>query len=122
MTKVADNSTVSAGDQIGYVITVTNSGDEIARYLAFSHPLPNGADLSWSVDAPNSDAGFTVAANALSYGPTDLAAGASIHVHVTSATTKNDCSTINNTPSSNTATDGTATPCPAPITINCGSI
>src|SRR5438445_587222 len=84
MAKIADASSVSAGDPIGYVVTVANNGSGIARNVAVTDTLPTNAGLSWSIDAGGSSSGWTITSGVLSYGPADLASGASIHVHITS--------------------------------------
>ena len=48
--KVADNPSVSAGDQIGFTITVTNNGTGTARNVAVNDPLPTAPGAK-SIDA-----------------------------------------------------------------------
>ena len=42
LTKVADADTVSAGDPIGYTLTITNSGSGNAYGVSLTDPLPAG--------------------------------------------------------------------------------
>src|SRR5436305_10632835 len=63
---------VSAGDQIGFTITLTNSGAGIARNVTGNDTLPSNPGTSWSIDAAHSDSGWSITAGALGYGPHDL--------------------------------------------------
>ena len=49
--KTADAATVSVGENIGFTMTVWNSGDGNARGVTLSDQLPANPGLSWSVDA-----------------------------------------------------------------------
>ena len=42
---------MSAGDQIGFVITATNAGAGEARGVTVTDTLPVQAGVSWSIDA-----------------------------------------------------------------------
>ncbi len=94
ITKVADAPSVSAGDPIGFTVTVNNTGAGTAHGVTVSDPLPTNAGLSWSFDQPHP--GWTISNGVLGFGPADLLTGASTSVHITSGTT-----------------GATATPCPA---------
>jgi uncharacterized repeat protein (TIGR01451 family) len=99
--KEADDDVVSAGEQIGFTITVTNSdapGTGTAYDVLLSDLLPAGSDLAWSED-PDSAAcqiNGSVGAQTLECNFGDLAAGASASVHVVSDTTQLDCATFPN--------------------------
>ena len=68
---------VSAGDDIGFDVTVTNNGDGEARGVTVDDPLPAGDRLG---DRPGLADGWSInASNHLVYGPATLAAGASHH-------------------------------------------
>src|SRR5438128_866715 len=43
----------SAGDPIGFTVTVHNAGAGIARGASATDTLPNPAGTTWSIDAPN---------------------------------------------------------------------
>ena len=95
LTKVADNQTVSAGDDIGFLITVHNAGPGTASAVTLNDPLPAGSGVSWSVNPAN--AACNIAAGTLGCNFGSLASGASASVHVTSATAFESCATYPNT-------------------------
>jgi uncharacterized repeat protein (TIGR01451 family) len=105
--KTADASSVDPGDQIGFNVTLTNSGADPATGLAVTDNLPGGTDVNWSV-AAGSDAGWSITGSApnqsLTYAPTTLAGVTSTHVHVVSNTTANSCGDYDNTASFVTGT------------------
>jgi len=88
ITKVADDDLVTAGDEVGFTITVSNAGPGTAYGVTLNDPLPTGDGISWSIDAANTtaSAGCAITAGTLTCGPVDLASGASFSVHVTSDT------------------------------------
>src|SRR5438093_1433193 len=49
--KTADNTSVSAGDTIGFTVVVMNDGDSTALNVTVSDPLPTDAGTSWSIDS-----------------------------------------------------------------------
>src|SRR5439155_925359 len=56
--KKADASPVSAGDDIGFTITVSNAGPGTAKNVTLDDPLPagSGAGVTWSIDSgPSGD-------------------------------------------------------------------
>ena len=108
ITKVADAATVSAGAQIGFVITVSNAGPGDVTNVAVTDTLPTQAGLSWSIDGPNSDTGCTIASGKLTCSFGTMAANASKHVHITSSTTSASCATITNRAWVATGNDGSA--------------
>src|SRR5207249_2881590 len=63
LAKTAGAGTASAGDQIGYLITVTNSGAGTASGVVLSDTLPTTAGLSWTIagttGSPTCDIGVT---------------------------------------------------------------
>jgi uncharacterized repeat protein (TIGR01451 family) len=123
ITKVADASPVNAGDPIGYVITITNNGAGTVTGVTASDTLPTAPPgLSWSIDVPNSSAGWTINGGVLSFGPQDLAPGASTHVHITSPTTAQTCGTVNNAASATSRNDGNPQTALVPIVVNCPSL
>src|SRR5260370_12685822 len=122
LSKSADQGTVSAGDPIGYVVTVTNTGLSTARNVTVSHTLPTNAGLRWSIDAGATTGTWTITAGVLHFGPVDLSPSTSVHVHITSPTTAATCGTVDNSANATTSNDGNPTIGPVPITVNCASI
>jgi uncharacterized repeat protein (TIGR01451 family) len=99
--KEADDSVVSAGQAIGFTITVSNSdaaGTGTAYNVELNDPLPAGSDLDWSEDPDSADCEITgsLGAQTLECSFGDLAPGESASVHVVSDTTKLDCATYPN--------------------------
>jgi uncharacterized repeat protein (TIGR01451 family) len=121
ITKTADQGTVSAGDTIGFTITVTNSGAGTASGVTVTDTLPSDPGLSWTIDAANSDAGCSIAAGTLTCTFGSLAPGASKHVHITSPTTTASCGTVDNTASVTTSNDGSDSD-DASITVECPNV
>ena len=99
ITKTADDPVVNATDSIGFVITVTNTGEGSAFGVSVNDTLPVNGGLGWSIDVAHSDAGFSIASGVLSYGPATLASKASVSVHIVSATTPASCGLVDNTAS-----------------------
>jgi uncharacterized repeat protein (TIGR01451 family) len=122
ITKVADHGTVNAGDAIGYVVTIGNTGAGTATGVTVSDTLPSNSGLSWSIDAGGTTGTWTITSGVLHFGPVDLASGISFHVHITSPTTAATCGTVNNTASATTTNDGNPSVGPVPITVNCASV
>ena len=103
--KVADDETVSAGDQIGFVISVSN-GDDIgtgtAKDVEFVDNLPGGTGIDWEIAEDSLDGGACSIDGALGseiltcdFG--DLAPASSASVHVVSDTTAESCQLYENT-------------------------
>jgi uncharacterized repeat protein (TIGR01451 family) len=123
ITKTADAASVSAGDPIGFTVTITNNGAGAATGLSFSDALPAGTGVSWSINPAST--GWSISGSAptqtLVYSPTSLAAGASTSVHVVSSTTSASCKAYSNVASvqaSNSATVQAS----ATVTVNCGAL
>ena len=53
ITKMADATTVNAGDAIGFTIGVSNSGPGTATGVTLTDPLPGGSGVSWSISPAN---------------------------------------------------------------------
>src|SRR4029077_20961011 len=65
------------------------------------------AGVTWSIDAANSSAGWSInASNHLGFGPASLASGPSSHVHTVATTDATHCGTYDNTASFTTTNDG----------------
>jgi uncharacterized repeat protein (TIGR01451 family) len=121
ITKSPDQGTVSAGDPIGFTITVTNSGAGSASGVTVTDTLPTDPGLNWAIDAANSDAGCSITAGTLTCNFGSLAPGASKHVHITSSTTAATCGTVDNTASVTTSNDGSDSD-DASITVDCPNV
>jgi hypothetical protein len=104
-------------------VTLTNAGATAATGLSVTDNLPSGTGVDWSIDAANSDAGWSVAGSppneSLVYSPTTLDGNASTHVHVVSGTTNGSCGTYNNTASFTTGNDGSGQASDSVMVANC---
>ena len=98
--KVADDASVSAGDKIGFLITVTSGGPGTAKGVQVSDPLPADAGTSWSIDGGTAAGSCQIAAGSLTCDLGDLASGQVRTVHISSPTTK---ATVADSPVVNTA-------------------
>jgi uncharacterized repeat protein (TIGR01451 family) len=107
--KVADDASVLAGEQIGFIVTVSNDGDNTALGISFTDDLPGGAGIDWSID-DQSGSDFSITGTApnqsLDFAPTSLAGGASSWVHIVSDTTAASCGAYDNTAEISTTSDG----------------
>jgi uncharacterized repeat protein (TIGR01451 family) len=122
ISKTADDSVVSAGDTIGYTITVTNNGAGTAKGVVVHDTLPTNPGLVWTIDAANSDSGCSIAAGELTCNFGDMASGTSKHVHLTSPTTAATCGEVVNAASATTTNDGNPSTGDVTITVNCPDI
>jgi uncharacterized repeat protein (TIGR01451 family) len=106
--KEADNASVNAGEQIGFTVTITNTGDNTALGVELSDALPGGAGVDWSIQSQSG--GFSISGSpqseSLEFGPTSLAAGESATVHVVSNTTGLSCGEYENTAAVSSTNDG----------------
>ena len=91
--KAADKSPVNAGDQIGFTVTIRNNGTGVATGATGSDTLPAG--ITWSIDGAAN--GWSIVAGVLTFGPADLAPGASAAVHIIGTTDAADCGVVPNT-------------------------
>ncbi|HEY6680613.1 MAG TPA: DUF11 domain-containing protein [Actinomycetota bacterium] len=121
VTKTPDQGTVSAGDQIGFTITASNSGAGSASGVTVTDTLPTDAGLSWTIDAAGSDSGCSITAGVLTCNFGTIAAGGSKHVHITSPTTAATCGSVDNTANVTTSNDGSDSD-NASITVNCPNV
>ena len=120
LTKAADASTVSAGAQIGYTLTVTNNGSGTATTVNLTDTLPTVTGGGWSIVAGNSGTcsitGQTLNCNFGTLGPSAIAS-----VHVTSATTASSCAAYPNT-ATLTAGNNSQVQSSATVTVQCPSL
>jgi uncharacterized repeat protein (TIGR01451 family) len=121
VTKTPDQGTVSAGDQIGFTITASNSGAGSASGVTVTDTLPTDAGLSWTIDAAGSDSGCSITAGVLTCNFGTIAAGGSKHVHITSPTTAATCGSVDNTANVTTSNDGSDSD-NASVTVNCPNV
>lgn len=115
---------VSAGEGIGFDITVHNSGSVPATGVVVTDNLPAGGDLDWSVDAFG-DCAITgaVGHEVLTCHLGTIAGGASAGpIHVTAATTALDCGVVTNkaTVSTTNGTGGDSDN--ATVTVLCAAV
>jgi uncharacterized repeat protein (TIGR01451 family) len=104
--KSADAGTVQIGSQIGYSITVANTGNVGVSNVSVQDALPGGSGIDWSVARTTGDTngldcsiGGSPPSQALSCTKDSLAKGGSFTVHVTSPTRGSACGTYDNTAS-----------------------
>jgi uncharacterized repeat protein (TIGR01451 family) len=117
---------VSAGSDIGFDITVTNSGTQTTLGVSVSDPLPAG--IVWTADAPTgSTTGVSCSINTapspdlLTCTDASMPAGASFTVHIHGTTDSADCGTVNNTASVATSNDGSDSD-PASVVVECPDV
>ncbi len=103
--KTADAASVSTGSRIGFRMTVSNSsaaGTGTASDVTLTDPLPSGSGVNWSIKPAYTGEGTCVVngsapSQTLSCSFGDMAPGASVTVHVSSATTAASAGTFANT-------------------------
>ena len=60
ISKTADAPVVASGSQIGFTVRLTNNSSFTATGLTFTDNLPAAPGVNWSIDAANTDAGWSV--------------------------------------------------------------
>jgi uncharacterized repeat protein (TIGR01451 family) len=92
--KTADHTQVSAGDQIGFTMTVWNDGNGDAHGVKLADPLPTNPGLNWQIASQGSGWAGTCKINSgeLDCGPVTVPTGttqsnSTFTVHITSPTT-----------------------------------
>jgi uncharacterized repeat protein (TIGR01451 family) len=115
---------VNAGSNIGFDITVSNTGAAAASNVTIVDPLPAGGDLNWSLSPAFTGCSITgaVGTQVLNCSFSSIAAGGTVGpIHLTSATTAADCGTVTNTATVflGGLSGGTST---ASVTVNCGAL
>jgi uncharacterized repeat protein (TIGR01451 family) len=96
ISKTADADSVRAGKDIGFLVTVSNSGPGTALGATLNDPLPSGKGVSWSIDsaatsAPGCSISDGSAGQTLTCALGDMPAGAAYTVHLVSGTTDVSC-------------------------------
>ena len=122
ITKIADDSSVNAGDDIGYTITLTNNGAGTAKAVHVSDTLPANDGLSWSIDGGTGAAQCAIASGSLTCSFGDMAPGATKTIHITSQTTSASCGIVSNSASATSSNDGNPSAGPVTITVNCPDV
>ncbi len=117
---------VAGGDEIGFDITISNTGVADATDVVITDNLPAGAgnDLNWALDPAFDGCAITgaVGSQVLTCSFDVLEAGASIGpIHVSATTTTADCAVVNNTGTVTTGNDGTDSDS-ASVTVQCGAL
>lgn len=93
ITKVADNGTISAGDQAGFTISVTNHGPIDAANVSFDDDLPDG--VNWTIQSQSG--GFSIVNGVLSFDAATMTVGQTSTVHIVGMTDAADCGILTNT-------------------------
>jgi uncharacterized repeat protein (TIGR01451 family) len=119
--KVADAGTVSAGQDIGYTITVHNNGAGRADDVTLTDVLPANDGLDWSIDGGTGAGSCDIANGTLTCNFGSMNAGATLTVHITSPTTAATCGTVNNSASVSSSNDGSPSVGPVEIVVQCPS-
>ena len=122
ISKIADKQSVSAGDPIGYTITVTNSGQGAATNVVVTDTLPTNGGLSWTIDGGTGAQDCSITNGVLTCTFPSIAAGASVTVHLSSPTTTATCGTVVNTASATSSNDGSPSTGPVSITVDCPDV
>src|SRR5436309_2800147 len=92
MTKIPDATSVSAGDQAGFTVSLTNTGTGNAYDVTASDPLPGGT--VWSISPAS--AGWSISGHAFPTRRSSDLGGASTSVHVVTTTDKTECPNLHN--------------------------
>jgi uncharacterized repeat protein (TIGR01451 family) len=124
LTKTADADSVDAGSDIGFTVTAHNAGPGTATGVTINDPLPSGTGISWSISPATAGCSITgaVPAQVLVCGPTPLASGADLTVHVTSATTSASCKAYDNTASVTVTNEPNVHGDSATTTVQCAAL
>jgi uncharacterized repeat protein (TIGR01451 family) len=93
--KTPDSQNISAGEDVVFTITVTNTGNEIAHDTTLTDTLPSGTSGAWVEDPDNPDC--TITGNLLDCDFGDLAPSASRTVTVKAPTDYDNCAAYDNT-------------------------
>jgi uncharacterized repeat protein (TIGR01451 family) len=117
--KAADASPVSAGDQVGFTVTVFNGGDAPATDVAVTDELPGNLGLDWTLSPAVTGCAITgaVGEQVLNCTLPTVLSGGSVQIHVVSSTTPATCGLIENR-----AVLATGDPVLASVTVNCPDV
>ena len=96
--KIPDGQNISAGEDVVFNITVSNSGPGTAKAVKLSDPLPGPVAGTWAVSgADAADCVSPIVGDTLDCTFGDLASGASKTVTVTAPTDFDNCAVYDNT-------------------------
>ncbi|HVL89128.1 MAG TPA: hypothetical protein VM841_02720, partial [Actinomycetota bacterium] len=104
--KTADDEVVTAGESIGFTISVSNDGAGTATSVTLSDTLPAGPGLGWAVDGGSAAGRCAIEDGVLSCDLGDLAAGAGAEVHISSRTSGDSCGSYENLARASAANHG----------------
>ena len=121
--KTADDEIVSAGEQIGFDIVVTNDGNGTAKNVTVTDTLPTDAGLSWTIESVSGDGSpsCSITSGVLTCTSAALGAGESFTVHIVSPTTSASCGVVDNTASVVAGNDGSDSD-DATVTVQCPDV
>src|SRR5207248_5188016 len=102
LSKTADGASVSAGDPIGFSITIGNAGPSTAVGVILKDPLPGGTAASgWNLNSNSGPAACAITGSVggqeLDCPAIDMAAGTSYTVHLSAETSFANCTKYENT-------------------------
>jgi uncharacterized repeat protein (TIGR01451 family) len=122
ITKTADAASVTAGRRVGFTITVGNTGPGVAVSATMNDPLPSFKDDAWSIRPAYSGPGScsisgTGRTQVLSCYYGNLAAGASVSVHVVTTTPKDRALSLTNVATAQAQNNGVVTATAHTVTI-----
>ncbi|HEX4983327.1 MAG TPA: Ig-like domain-containing protein, partial [Ilumatobacteraceae bacterium] len=133
LTKTADDESVSAGEAIGFLVDLSNSGAAgtgIAKDVTLNDPLPGGDGIEWAIDSVTGTGGYAPGAGACEItgsAPSqtlecdfgDLDPGEGVEIAISSDTDETSCAAYRNEATVNasnhaelTAHDTTEVLCP----------
>jgi uncharacterized repeat protein (TIGR01451 family) len=107
ITKVAADDSVSAGDSVGFTISIHTAGPGVAHDVTINDPLPDDAGLSWTIDPATT--GCTITLGTLHCDLGNLASGATVTVHIVSPTTAATCGDFTNIATGDASNDDPVT-------------
>lgn len=122
LSKRADAATVDAGAAVGFTLTVGNTGPNPAVGVTLGDPLPASNGVLWSITPAHTGPGScaitgTAPAQVLGCSFGDLAAGASVGVHVSGTTSAATSGPLTNTATARATNHGPVSAV-ATVTVN----
>jgi len=124
--KAADAAAVPVGDDLGWLVTVTNVGDGVAREVAIDDFIPllgGGLPYLPAIEPSGTDpgCGFSSTLPLITCGFGDVLLGESRHLHFVGKKTTT-CGTVVNSASARSKNAGSPTTAGIPIEIECGRL